>query len=464
MLRSFKINAEKRNSYLLFLASCLISCFIAFLNKFPICYTDSGTYITTGFDHVFAPERPMIYGLFIRLFSLKYSLWLVIFAQGVVACYLLRKMLQILVKDSWVDAGLLAMVTVLALFTSFSFNVSILIPDIFAAFTLLSAMVLLFHERLSRVQTFVVSLIMVFSIGTHYSMLPTMFIVLFLVFLGKRSAYRRRRLMLVTALYASAWVVVPTTHYLLAGKFRLGTGGHVLMMGRLLHAGILEDYLSAFCGDNHFKICAYKDNLPWDFIWDPASPVYKTGGWEANKTEYNMILRDIFTKPEYLSLFALKAGESTVKQFFTFKTGVDRPLLDGLAPLDQIKKYFPHALKEYWASLQNSSILLQTFSPVFEIPMVILAMAVVFLMAVCGRRMAFLDPRLIACCRLLLIFCLSNAFVCATFSGVDYRYQNRLVWLFPFLVILGAAQYLQYRYGKERDAGFSPGPPRDLTL
>ncbi|MDB2657421.1 hypothetical protein N9Y60_05120 [Crocinitomicaceae bacterium] len=51
------------NGWIIFLAT-IVSCFAGFYNDFPLVYTDTGTYLETGFKGFVAPDRPIFTGCF----------------------------------------------------------------------------------------------------------------------------------------------------------------------------------------------------------------------------------------------------------------------------------------------------------------------------------------------------------------------------------------------------------------
>jgi len=61
----------------------------AFYNGYPLVYSDTGTYIASGFEGKVPNSRPITYGLFIRHSSLTASLWLSAFAQCLMVSLLL---------------------------------------------------------------------------------------------------------------------------------------------------------------------------------------------------------------------------------------------------------------------------------------------------------------------------------------------------------------------------------------
>ena len=91
----------KKNK-LIYLISIVIGEFFlmfdAFYNGFPIVYSDSSTYIVSGFGLDMPMDRPLLYGILLRIFSLNgLSLWLVIFFQALIVSYLIFLLMELFV-------------------------------------------------------------------------------------------------------------------------------------------------------------------------------------------------------------------------------------------------------------------------------------------------------------------------------------------------------------------------------
>ena len=75
------------------------------------------------------------------------------------------------------------------------------------------------------------------------------------------------------------------------------------LIARLCETGILEKFLYQNCDPtDRYSLCAYRDKLPADamsFMWDPNSPLYQTGGWNANLDEYRGIIGQVLSTPRY---------------------------------------------------------------------------------------------------------------------------------------------------------------------
>ena len=65
-----------------FVLTGLIIVYPAFMNMYPLVYSDTGTYILSSRELVAPVDRPLMYGLLIRLFSWQVSLWPVVIFQG----------------------------------------------------------------------------------------------------------------------------------------------------------------------------------------------------------------------------------------------------------------------------------------------------------------------------------------------------------------------------------------------
>src|SRR6188768_305561 len=56
----------------------------AFYNGYPLVYSDTGSYLKTSVDLQAAIDRPIGYGIFIRMFGWQATPWTVILAQGLI--------------------------------------------------------------------------------------------------------------------------------------------------------------------------------------------------------------------------------------------------------------------------------------------------------------------------------------------------------------------------------------------
>lgn len=447
------MNNAKKVNVLFVIFAAIISCFIGFLNGYPLVYSDTGTYIDSGFRGIIPDDRPIFYGLFIRHVSLYTSLWLVIFVQALLISYLIYITLGMFFTGMRKNYIFLGIILFLTFCTGYSFIVSILLPDIFSSLAILCFINLILNNRLNKVEIVFVAAIFLFSICTHLSNIP-IFILLF-IFLLFFLAYKRirreplllniKRLYLCVILFTSTLVVIPVANYFHGNKFQISNGSHVFIMNHLLETGILQDYLNDACKSSDYKICKYKDSLGGDFMWNNDSPLYKTGGWTANKYEYNKIITDIMTTPRYMLQVIQKAIEYSFKQYFTFDITVFPPQLENSAPYGQIMWRFGNTKKEYISSLQNQSMLNFAIINKIEKILILISMAFLYFILIYPSKFRILSSEIKWILLIVLVHGIISSVICSNLSTLHARFQNRIVWLLPFLAIIAIANYIGNR-------------------
>lgn len=429
----------------------VISCFIGFYNKYPLVFPDTGTYLASGFSGEVPIDRTLFYGLFARHISLSASPWLIIVAQSVLISWLLYTTFGLFFTGIKRNLYFLTTLAFLVLTTGYSYTVSILIPDIFSSIALLCVLNLVVNPNLSRLSTVLIGVVFVFSLSTHLSNLST-FLGLLAFFLVSSLVQRWRkkdtwvnirRLLVPLCLTLFAFLLVPSVHYLFQSRFQYSAGSHVFMVNHLNDIGVLDQYLDENCTQASLNICAYKDDLGWDFMWSSESALYKTGGWIANKAEYNRILYDVYSDPTYWPLLIQKTIEYTCKQFFTFHTNVFPPQLFGSAPYGQINWRFHDSVREYLSARQSNNLLQVTTLNEVETWVILASMVILFAMLVYSQMRSKLCTEFIGIVRIVWAYSVVNAFVCANLSAVSARFQNRWIWLLPMLAIIGVSMLLR---------------------
>ncbi len=431
---------SRTKQVLLILTGGFMLCFWAFYNHYPITFWDTGAYLYAGYHNAVPLDRPITYGLFLRHVSMADSLWLVVLAQGLMVSLSVYYYFYYFQPSRNTLIPFLTFIFLITFFTGASFAASTLMPDIFTPVTLLAVGLLLLAPSLKTRDYFIISLLFFLGVSMHNSHMMIGFSLLFLltVLILFRKIRRipgfpsAKRLILTWTLLFFAIGSVSLTHYALARTFAISRGSHVFMMGRLSDLGILQDYLQKNCWYKEYKICQYKDAIPWDFLWDGEhSPVYKTGGWEANKDEYNAIIRSIFRHPEYTKIFITRSFESSFKQFFTFDTGELPKQHEGTNTYTMIYRKFNMQVKEYFSARQSNTGI--DFRIVNSVQMFLLAFGLMVLLILLFSRIPAGYKILIA---FILISIYINALICAAFSGTFARYQSRVAWLMLLPLVL----------------------------
>ena len=154
---------------LLVLLCGMLLCYMGFVNAFPLMYPDCGTYILSGFTLKVPVDRPIFYGLFVRHISLQTSLWLVIWTQGILLALVVFYYFKYLSGTRLFRFYYLLCIAFLTFFTPASFNVSQLIPDIFAPVSILALGLLLFAGNMKKRDVVVTTVILVYALAVHNS-------------------------------------------------------------------------------------------------------------------------------------------------------------------------------------------------------------------------------------------------------------------------------------------------------
>ncbi len=430
----------------------------ALYNGFPLVTSDTGAYLNTALNFSMLTDRPVTYGLFMRLTGLHFSYWFIIWAQSLLlAALLLRCITAFAPRLGW--AGQLLLLGMLSWATGFSWYSSQLMPDIFTATGLLALGLLLLGKFRSRLEQVGLLLTLLLCTIMHNSNLLS-FSLTCLCFGGLawqqrlfvRRLVLRAHWLLATATVLAGWVVLPTINAAMGGGFVVSKAAPVFLVARLVEAGVVDHYLSDHCSDaNAPWLCAARDQLPNDamtFLWDANSPYNKSGGLEANLVAYRYIVRDIATSPRYYPQLVVMAVQSTLRQLTHLAHG------DGLwayrentSPYWKIPEVIPFEMKAYLSSMQNHGSL--HFEDLTQRAYTAQLLALAVLVTVIGAaQRGRLAESLVPVVLLLSVWgigLIANAFATGALANVADRLQGRVAWLLPLGVLLLLAEWLPSR-------------------
>ncbi|MBS1647491.1 MAG: hypothetical protein JST67_09145 [Bacteroidetes bacterium] len=411
----------------------------AFINGYPIVYSDTSTYLASGFDLETPFDRPITYGLFVRLFSLNgVSLWLVVFAQAFMLSFLVFQVVKILVNNErYLKIGLYT-ILFLSLFTGVSWTVSQIMPDIFTSMALLCFVVILFgtHDRKTQI---ILYLLFFISVAMHISHLLLFFLIGATVFFFKTKWFPKKehsgaRMKVLVAVLLMALSLITMGSALSKSK-------HVFFMGAMVEHGILKTYLDETCATQSYRLCRYKDSLPqkaYQFIWDEKSPFYKMGAWKETKKEFNEIILATFMNPKYLFLHIQESLKATIQQLSLFAIGDGNGCFtEGTLLYKRIQKYVPNDAKGYALSKQNKSQLgfVSFFNTLFTATLLLSVLVVFYFFAKSRKEYPIWSIGV-----LFFIAIVFNAWDCGTFANAIDRLGCKMIWLLPFFAFVFLAQ------------------------
>jgi hypothetical protein len=437
------------------LAAGLLTCVVAAYNHFPITFPDSGNYLDNAISLVHGREpwfflRPVTYGVFLMPFSRAQTLWLLPLAQGILAAAAIDLALRTagLTLSTGRFLGLIAGLSVLTSLPWFSGQI---MPDIFTGLVILLCYVLFWGGTLPPWQRRAAGVLLAAAIATHLSHLPLYALLSAVSLAGLalgnpaerswaglgRSAARAA----VPLLAAVAFLV--GSNWVFHRRLVLSRSSSVFALAHLVGTGAAQRYLASACGTHPYRLCAERDSMvassDW-FLWEAAgtrkrhepelvrgdstflreAPMIVSGAmrqeWPA------LIALGLRNTPRQLALFEIQPGEHR------FSPPVEATM----------RRLGPATLRRYLTSREVSgSLPVEAASRIHYVAVGVgLAAMVLSLALLHGRR----DPRLRALLATLVFGVVINAFLTASLSSVQARYQSRVMWLVP---LAGAAAALR---------------------
>ena len=431
---------------LYFFGTTLLICAPAFYNRYPLVYFDTGSYLYQAFDLHPDFDRPIGYGLFIRVLSMKMTTWTVIIGQSLILNYLIFRTLKVLIDSRKSYAIHLTIVAFLMLFSSMSWYAAQLMPDIFTSALLLAVFLLIGIKDLKWPEgIFLLALIGLFTI-CHYSHSAISILLIVLLAIGiwrKFPALRttERPLLKVGGLVATVvagMLFLSSYNYKAGLGFKYSLSSNVFLTANLCEMGLLQIYLDENCENSELSLCKYKDHLPKEtggFLWAHNGPFQGEGlNWTQANEEYAQVVNDFITRPRYLAMFVKESGKATFKQLFQVNIGSGLYSFKDPSspPYSPIEKHLPQELNEYLESVQSKGV--WNFRIFNLINYLILVLSIITLAWAAALRLISQKFGLF----LLVVFSgvFFNAFVTASLANVYERLQARVTWLIVFAALI----------------------------
>jgi hypothetical protein len=427
------------DSFLLLMAG-LVLCVFAFVNGFPLVYSDTGTYINSGFENEVPIDRPILYGLFLRHISLKTTLWLPVYFQALMTAWSIRFLINRLDWTVSFRRKVFAVsILLLTACTGIAQKTGNLLPDFTTALIPIVAVGMLVATSLTRGSNLYIGLISVILI-TAASLLV-------------RRIARFKGTINLPVLWKGigiAFLLMLALNFAFTRSFFVSRNGSVFMTGHLADCGLLDEFLNEECPQKKYILCEWSGAFSRvDFLWDAeASPHYKTGGWENNQGRYNEMLIDFFTTPKYLGKYVTSTISLGVKQIFDYGIYADMEniaMREGSAPHGQITWRFPRELPAFVAAKQYKGKLDYSVTNTLQNVMVVLSCILIVVGMYLLRKASSDYTKLKILVWFVLTAIIVNGFVCAGLTISNPRFGSRVIWLLPFAAILITAEIIRQR-------------------
>lgn len=376
--------------------------------------------------------RSLIYSLIAYLLRMPgHSLLaLVVFQATAVAFVVL--LAQRLVAPHASNHGPLAMMACTTILTPVAWSAATAMPDILAGVALFGSIPLtLYLERLSLVERIGLVLLLALAIAAHVSHLP---VALATLAIGAALRFRLRRPQRAEAMREAYWFLgapLLALAALLAASY-VGFGAasvvpkrYPILLARSVADGPGLRYLQEHCAIEGYSVCeVFGANFPThprEFLWGRNGVRYRATAEQMERIraeEWPIVWR---AAAEYPLLQLTSSTKNFLQQFSRFGLGtVNFRGAMIIAPTGRIELA---DVAEDWPRLRTwlTTIIYVVFSG---------SLAMLFVLR---RRMMALERGALM---VIAVGLISNAAVCGVLSGVADRYQARVAWAIPVLVML----------------------------
>lgn len=416
----------------------------AFFNGYPLVYSDSGTYIQSGFGRFVPIDRPVWYGLFIKFTSFNgFSLWFTIFIQSFVGSFLYFQFLKLLKFSIFIGLPLLLFLSV---FTPFGWYIGQLMPDIWISFALLSYLLLLRKSDSSLLKA-VFGVIFFFALVVHFSHLIIFFIITIIVFFIHTVQNRNFTFtyFLPFLLVIFSFLATSILNFSMDGKASVMRSSNIFLAARLVDISIWQQHVSRL-SDKTNPLFDLKESISLDsrtFLWDQNGEVQQLGGWESANTILGKEIKSIFSNRRNISWFLFNSLTATLSQCTqnTIGSGLESDYYKqpNSPPSIAILKHFPREFNQYQQSRQNGNL----WGQKLDLYYLNLFYQLIFIFSFLIVMISFIrnyDSSSLGFHKRLIIFSIIiNAFITSSFANVYDRLQSRISWVivfFAFVIIL----------------------------
>ena len=416
----------------------------AFFNGYPLVFQDSAWYLNpfsgTGAMH---PGRTIGYSLLIGLTQQIPSLWSIVVTQALITSALIVRV-SVVAASNHQDRIIFPVVAlfVILLFSGAAKYTSWVMADVLTAWLFLAgALWMLSSQPVDR--AFAVTVAALAVLG-HNSHVPIVIATAALVSLGARlllppgdTARRSAMGLFFISLLSIPWVMsVNMALGTSSGVFR---GTDSFLMNRFVDTGVIIPILDHYCGEKDWVSCDYRKEFTrhagqadgW-FLFNKQSPFNTELGEWGGKEQSDIVSHAFRCCLDDIIVTTL-AG--TWQQFWKVDSSDGLTVIDTKPVYSFVKHNRDHELEALDQSVQRRGEPVHTtLHPVPEVVLHALFFLIAAGLALLGwrtgrRKVTFL---LLS----VALFLLINAFVCSFGSSNHDRYQGRVAWLLPFMVVL----------------------------
>ena len=421
------------------LAGGLLLIWPAFLNGYPLLFSDSGAFLAQTVVPLMIWDKPWIYGPFAWVFHQHVSLWGTILAQGVILSHVLWLLARVLGPVAPTRHVLLC--GALALLTTAPWSTALVMPDILTPIAVLCAGLLGWGwPALTRAERAWLVVLGSIAGAAHLSNLPMLLALVVLAALRHLGWLGSLR---VAAPLIGAVLLLLGTNLAGHGRLALSPHGSIFLLARLIADGPAARTIAARCPQAGWYLCAFAGRLPTnsdDFLWRPESPVNRAPdgtpiflGGMVLAPEASVIVGETLRREP---MTVLQIGlENFLRQMVMTRIGdtLTGNFLDVTVRPRLVQAFPGFEVAAFDAGLQQRDELRAMVQPIAWLHPMVLLMATPFVLLAWTRTR---DRRRLGLLLCILVGVTANALATGALSGAYDRYQARIAWLLPLAAVL----------------------------
>jgi hypothetical protein len=428
---------------------------VGYPSPHTIAGTDRNVGLNSPLDKAILAGRSIYYGAFLYLGHITSYFWLIVFVQALIFLYLshtfILKCLRLpFSKFAWT-------ISTIVVATSVSFFISFLMPDVFASFLILATIIVVgFWDILKLRDKIFISAILLYSALAHISHF-LLLVCLILVFLcvsiiaeGKTilSGSTPKKATILSAVVLAAFLGELAFTY----GVRVAIGADPIrppsLMARVIADGPGYRFLQKNCVIKLYVVCNYITRLPSSenvflFSPDPNKGVFAVADLETRRAlsseQFSFVL-DVFRfdpiglSTSMLRNFIHQLLAVGIQEFFTDRTQIQ-------AYKEKVPEFYFNELlhsnmtSQHWIFVAGANA---WYSSVYILSTMGLVLAWVFWPFVQFPKKLdiFSKSQWFYILSIAVAGVFFNAAICGTLAGVFSRYQSRISWIPPFVLIV----------------------------
>lgn len=434
-----------RNALFIGLIS-LVNLLFTFVNSYPILYSDTSTYISSGFELIPPFDRPITYGILLRLFSLNGLTFLLVpFFQSLIFTIVLYFVIETILGEQRIVQKLFFLVVLLSLSTGFNWSINQLLPDFLTPLGLLTIFILFVKGHSTKRQVFLFFL-MFFSAASHISNVFVFIVVLIFLLLFYKKQNDTLNWNAFKIKTFSSFLILAVAYLIMMSA--ISKSRNVFFAGSMAQKGILQMMLKDKCSTSNFKLCLYKDSIPQSFeyfVWNNSSPIYKMGGWKEARGELKTLATLSLSESKYIKMHLFEGWKNFTQQLNSFDIGEGNGVfLENTLLIQRIKNYSKLDKELCALSIQNTKgfILIDAMNKIYRATTYLSILLLLSLYALYYKTIS-IQIKILTC--VVLITVMTSSLMVAFTSEVSNRHGCKLMWLFMLVNLLIIIQQWSFK-------------------